>query len=90
VHRGRILIKFPSVVDATLPYQGSAPHRRAHRRLPAERRIVFRIGIHLGVVVEEADRDLISEGANRAARRAEQARAAGRPMLPTAAEAFYL
>jgi class 3 adenylate cyclase len=40
VHHGRvvkrigdgILIKFRSVVDATLPYQGSEPHGRAQRR----------------------------------------------------------
>ena len=60
--------------------------------LPPERRIEFRVGMHFGDIVEEADGDLISEGANMAARLAEQARDAGRrsPMLPSAAEAFYL
>jgi class 3 adenylate cyclase len=60
--------------------------------LPPERRIEFRVGIHFGDIVEEADGDLISEGPNRA--RASQSRrgtpAAGRPVLPSAAEAFYL
>ena len=36
--------------------------------LPPERRIEFRIGIHLGDVVEEADGDLMGEGVNIAAR----------------------
>jgi class 3 adenylate cyclase len=46
--------------------------------LPPERRIEFRVGSHFGDTVEEADCDLISEGANMAARLAEQARDAGR------------
>ena len=36
--------------------------------LPADRRIEFRIGIHLGDVVEEADGDLMGDGVNIAAR----------------------
>ena len=36
--------------------------------LPAERRIEFRVGIHLGDVVEEADGDLMGDGVNIAAR----------------------
>jgi adenylate cyclase len=36
--------------------------------LPPERRIEFRIGIHLGDVVEEADGDLMGDGVNVAAR----------------------
>ena len=36
--------------------------------LPPERRIDFRIGIHLGDVVEEADGDLMGDGVNIAAR----------------------
>jgi TolB-like protein len=35
---------------------------------PAERRIEFRVGVHLGDVVEEADGDLMGEGVNIAAR----------------------
>src|SRR5262245_14982116 len=36
--------------------------------LPPDRRIDFRIGIHLGDVVEETDGDLMGEGVNIAAR----------------------
>ena len=36
--------------------------------LPQDRRIDFRIGIHLGDVVEEADGDLMGDGVNIAAR----------------------
>jgi len=36
--------------------------------LPPERCIEFRIGIHLGDVVEEADGDLMGDGVNIAAR----------------------
>jgi adenylate cyclase len=36
--------------------------------LPPERRIEFRVGIHLGDVVEESDGDLMGDGANIAAR----------------------
>ena len=36
--------------------------------LPQERRIEFRIGIHLGDVVEESDGDLMGDGVNIAAR----------------------
>ena len=36
--------------------------------VPAERRIEFRIGIHLGDVVEESDGDLMGDGVNIAAR----------------------
>ena len=36
--------------------------------IAAERRIVLRIGIHLGDVVEEADGDLLGDGVNVAAR----------------------
>src|SRR5689334_23846233 len=36
--------------------------------LPGERRIEFRIGIHLGDVVEESDGDLMGDGVNIAAR----------------------
>ncbi|HTZ68715.1 MAG TPA: adenylate/guanylate cyclase domain-containing protein [Roseiarcus sp.] len=36
--------------------------------VPADRRIEFRIGIHLGDVVEEVDGDLMGDGVNIAAR----------------------
>ena len=35
---------------------------------PAEQRIEFRLGIHLGDVVEESDGDLMGDGVNIAAR----------------------
>ena len=35
---------------------------------PADRRIEFRVGIHLGDVVEESDGDLMGDGVNIAAR----------------------
>src|SRR5215472_10260882 len=76
-HRGRvvkrtgdgILVEFRSVVDAVncaLEVQNGMAERNAG--LPEERRIVFRIGIHLGDVVEEADGDLMGDGVNIAAR----------------------
>ena len=36
--------------------------------LPPERRIEFRVGIHVGDVVEESDGDLMGDGVNIAAR----------------------
>ena len=64
VHHGRIvkrtgdgsLIEFRSVVDAVrcaIEVQNGMVERNAG--LPAERRIEFRVGIHLGDVVEESD-----------------------------------
>ncbi len=77
-HRGRIvkrtgdgsLIEFRSVVDAVrcaIEVQHGLVERNAG--LPPERRIDFRVGIHLGDVVEEADGDLMGDGVNIAARR---------------------
>ena len=76
-HRGRIvkrtgdgsLIEFRSVVDAVrcaIEVQTGLAERNAG--LPAERRIEFRVGIHLGDVVEESDGDLMGDGVNIAAR----------------------
>jgi adenylate cyclase len=76
-HQGRvvkrtgdgILIEFRSVVDAVrcaIEVQQGLIERNAG--LPAERRIEFRVGIHLGDVVEEADGDLMGDGVNVAAR----------------------
>jgi adenylate cyclase len=76
-HHGRIvkrtgdgsIIEFRSVVDAArcaIEMQNGMVERNAG--LPAERRIEFRIGIHLGDVVEEADGDLMGDGVNIAAR----------------------
>jgi adenylate cyclase len=76
-HRGRIvkrtgdgsIIEFRSVVDAVrcaIEVQNGMIERNAG--LPPERRIEFRVGIHLGDVVEEADGDLMGDGVNIAAR----------------------
>ncbi len=64
-----ILIEFRSVVDAVrcaVEVQNGMVERNAG--LPPERRIEFRIGIHLGDVVEERDGDLMGDGVNVAAR----------------------
>ena len=63
------LIEFRSVVDAVrcaIEVQQGLIERNAG--LPPERRIEFRVGIHLGDVVEEADGDLMGDGVNIAAR----------------------
>jgi class 3 adenylate cyclase/tetratricopeptide (TPR) repeat protein len=75
-HRGRIvkttgdgiLVEFASVVDAVrcaVEVQRGIVSRNAE--VPAERRIEFRIGIHVGDVVVEGD-DLLGDGVNVAAR----------------------
>src|ERR1700729_17569 len=77
VHHGRIvkrtgdgsITEFRSVVDAVrcaIEVQNAMVERNAG--VPEDRRIVFRIGIHLGDVVEEADGDLMGDGVNIAAR----------------------
>ena len=77
VHNGRVvkrtgdgsLVEFRSVVDAVrsaIEVQKGMVERNAG--LPPERRIEFRIGIHLGDVVEESDGDLMGDGVNIAAR----------------------
>jgi adenylate cyclase len=77
VHNGRIvkrtgdgaIVEFRSVVDAVrcaIEIQNGMVERNAG--LPDDRRIEFRVGIHLGDVVEEADGDLMGDGVNIAAR----------------------
>src|ERR1700752_5364293 len=77
VHHGRVvkrtgdgsIIEFRSVVDAVrcaIEVQNGMAERNAG--LPEDRRIEFRVGIHLGDVVEEADGDLMGDGVNIAAR----------------------
>jgi adenylate cyclase len=77
IHNGRMvkrtgdgfLIEFRSVVDAVRcasEVQNGVVERNAG--LPPERRIEFRVGIHLGDVVEERDGDLMGDGVNIAAR----------------------
>ena len=63
------LIEFRSVVDAVgcaIEVQNGLVERNAG--VPPDRRIEFRIGIHLGDVVEESDGDLMGDGVNIAAR----------------------
>ena len=63
------LVEFRSVVDAVrcaIEVQNAMVERNAG--LPEDRRIVFRIGVHLGDVVEESDGDLMGDGVNIAAR----------------------
>ena len=77
VHHGRIVkrtgdgsvIEFRSVVDAVrcaLEVQHAMVERNAG--VAPDKRIEFRIGIHLGDVVEESDSDLMGDGVNIAAR----------------------
>ena len=76
-HRGRIvkrtgdgaIIEFRSVVDAVrcaIEIQFGMAERNAG--LPAEKRIEYRIGVHIGDVVEESDGNLMGDGVNIAAR----------------------
>ena len=77
VHNGRVfkrtgdgaLVEFRSVVDAVrcaIEVQNAMVDRNAG--VAEDRRIEFRIGIHVGDVVEESDGDLMGEGVNIAAR----------------------
>jgi adenylate cyclase len=64
-----ILIEFRSVVEAVrcaIEVQTGMVERNVG--LPADRRIDFRVGIHLGDVIEESDGDLMGDGVNIAAR----------------------
>ncbi len=77
VHHGRIVkrtgdgivIEFRSVVDAVrcaIEVQSAMVERNAG--VAPDKRIEFRVGIHLGDVVEESDGDLMGDGVNIAAR----------------------
>src|SRR5271169_216509 len=77
VHHGRVvkrtgdgsIIEFRSVVDAVhcaIEVQQGMVERNAG--VPEDRRIQFRVGIHVGDVVEESDGDLMGDGVNVAAR----------------------
>ena len=77
VHHGRVvkrtgdgaIVEFRSVVDAVrcaIEVQGGLVERNAG--LPPEKRIEYRVGIHVGDVVEESDGDLMGDGVNIAAR----------------------
>ena len=77
VHHGRVvkrtgdgaIVEFRSVVDAVncaIEIQRAMVERNAE--VAPDKRIEFRIGIHLGDVVEESDGDLMGDGVNVAAR----------------------
>jgi class 3 adenylate cyclase len=76
-HHGRVvkrtgdgsIVEFRSVVDAVrcaIEVQNGLIERNAG--VPEDRRIQFRVGIHVGDVVEESDGDLMGDGVNIAAR----------------------
>jgi adenylate cyclase len=76
-HHGRMvkrtgdgsIIEFRSVVDAVrcaIEVQTGLVER--NRGVAEDRRIEFRVGVHIGDVVEEADGDLMGDGVNIAAR----------------------
>ncbi len=77
VHGGRVvkrtgdgvLVEFRSVVDAVrcaIEIQLGMAERNAG--LPPEKRLEYRVGVHIGDVVEESDGDLMGDGINIAAR----------------------
>ena len=77
VHHGRVvkrtgdglIVEFRSVVDAVrcaIEVQSAMVERNAG--VAPDKRIEFRVGMHLGDVVEEADGDLMGDGVNIAAR----------------------
>src|SRR5271165_1249661 len=77
VHHGRVvkrtgdgnIVEFRSAVDAVncaIEVQRAMVERNAG--VAPDKRIEFRVGIHLGDVVEEADGDLMDDGVNIAAR----------------------
>jgi adenylate cyclase len=76
-HHGRVvkrtgdgsIVEFRSVVDAVrcaIEVQNGLIERNSG--LPPEKRIEFRVGVHVGDVVEESDGDLMGDGVNIAAR----------------------
>jgi len=77
VHHGRAvkrtgdgaIVEFRSVVDAVrcaIEVQSGLAERNSG--LPPEKRIEYRVGVHVGDVVEESDGDLMGDGVNIAAR----------------------
>ena len=77
VHKGRVvkrtgdgaIIEFRSVVDAVrcaIEVQNAMAERNSG--VPEDQRIEFRIGVHLGDVVDEDDGDLMGDGVNIATR----------------------
>jgi adenylate cyclase len=95
VHNGRVvkrtgdgaIVEFRSVIDAVrcaMEVQNAMVERNSG--LSDDQRIVFRIGVHVGDVVEEADGDLMGDGVNIAAR----LEGVGRPGAICLSEAAYL
>jgi hypothetical protein len=91
VHHGRVvkrtgdgaIVEFRSVVDAVrcaIEVQSGLAERNAG--LPPEKRIEYRIGIHVGDVVEESDGDLMGDGVN-IARGSKVSRAPARSASPS-------
>jgi TolB-like protein/class 3 adenylate cyclase/Flp pilus assembly protein TadD len=77
IHHGRIvkrtgdgaIIEFRSVVDAVrCAIEVQNGMRERNTGVPDDQKIQFRVGIHLGDVVEESDGDLMGDGVNIAAR----------------------
>jgi adenylate cyclase len=77
IHHGRFvkrtgdgaIVEFRSVVDAVrcaVEVQNGMAERNSG--LPEDQRIEFRVGVHVGDVVEESDGDLMGDGINIAAR----------------------
>ena len=77
LHNGRIvkstgdgvIVEFRSAVDAVraaIEVQTAMVDRNAG--IPEDKQIVFRIGVHVGDVIEESDSDLMGDGVNIAAR----------------------
>jgi class 3 adenylate cyclase len=77
VHHGRVvkrtgdgaIVEFRSIVDAinfALEIQRAMAERNAE--VAPDKRIEFRIGVHVGDVVEESDGDLMGDGVNIASR----------------------
>ena len=76
-HDGRVvkrtgdgaIVEFRSAVEAArCAVEVQNGMREWNGGVPEDRRIVFRIGIHVGDIVEEADGDLMGDGVNVAAR----------------------
>ena len=88
VHHGRVvkrtgdgfIVEFRSVVDAVrCAIEVQKGMIKLNSGVAADKRIEFRVGVHLGDIVEESDGDLMGEGVNIAVR-IEEHRRAGRDL----------
>src|SRR5580700_9184513 len=66
----RVTAASSSFAASSMPCVAEVQNAMVERNagVPEDRRIVFRIGIHIGDVVEEGDGDLMGDGVNIAAR----------------------